>query len=142
MVKSINIGCFSVILICFCNCSNVDNLPVIKFSVDSASILVKNIDKVSLLQLKDLVKADSGVSDYLKIRIVPSKNSTVGGNEIVPGTVKVVGDSLIFFPSEKFAPGNSYLVESYIGAQFGSIGNLLKGKGQTTVHPQHKILRR
>ena len=130
------------VLICLCGCSNVNNPPIIKFSTDSTAILIKDIDKVSLLQLKNLLKVDSGIDDFLKIMILVSPKNSLTDNQVLTGTVKVLGDSLTFVPIKHFMPGQSYLVESYIGAQFGSVGQMLKGKGQTTVHPQRKILRR
>ncbi|MGY3055075.1 hypothetical protein ACVWYG_003286 [Pedobacter sp. UYEF25] len=141
MRAGINKCNFLVFFICFFSCSNGNNPTIIKFSTDSTAVVVKNIDKVSLLQLKNLLEADSGLNKYIKVMKV-SPSGSITDNPLMLGTIKVVCDSLTFVPMEKFVAGNKYMVESFIGAQFGSVGQMLKGKGQTTVHPQRSILTR
>lgn len=139
MLKGLNIGFFSVFFSLIYGCSNVNNRPIIKFSADSSAIVVGNIKKADLLHLKTLLEADSNISDYLKVTVSPTAEGSVQAEKNVLGRLEV-SDSVVFIPHNRFIPGKSYLVQSFIGAKFASMGGLLTGKAKTTVEPEQKIL--
>lgn len=140
MFKPINIVFVCAFLFFFSACSNKNDQPTIKFSIDSTAVVLKNIDKVSLLKLRNLVNEDSSIDNFFRITEIAPATNVLITDKIVPGTVKMLGDSLLFVPVDGFKSGSNYLIESYVGVEFANIGQLLRNQGQINVQPQQKIL--
>ncbi|WP_293305002.1 hypothetical protein [Pedobacter sp. UBA5917] len=124
------------------SCSNRNNKPVIKFSVDSTSIIIKNIDGASLLQVKNAYHANADTVNMVSVLIKPGELDSVQDELEVPGKVKVAGDSLIFNPYQPFIKGKDYLVESYIGVKFATLGDMVSGSTKQNLQPQKQTLKR
>ena len=124
------------------SCSNTNNKPVIKFAGDSASIVIKNIDEVSLLQVKNAYKANADALNAISVLIKPGELDSIQDELEVPGKIKILGDSLVFRPDQPFIKGKEYLVESYIGVKFATAGDLMMGKGKQNLKAQRQTLKR
>ena len=72
----------------------------------------------------------------------PSDLDSIQDELEVPGKVKVLGDSVIFNPDQPFLKGKEYLVESYIGIKFATVGDLIMGKGKQNLKAQRQTLKR
>ncbi|MCZ4243483.1 hypothetical protein [Pedobacter punctiformis] len=132
----------SLITIIAFSCSNANNKPIIKFSIDSSSIVIKNIDEVSLLQVKKVVFSDSISSHLISVLLSPGDEDSLQTEQELDGKLTLIGDSLVFKPHTPFLKGKNYLVESYIEAQFGNKEKLLKGTLKYKLEPQQVILKR
>ncbi|WP_157255409.1 hypothetical protein [Pedobacter sp. Leaf216] len=124
------------------SCSNTNNKPIIKFSVDSTSIVIKNIDEASLLQAKNAYKANIDTLNLISVLIKPGDQDSIQDELIVPGKIKIVGDSLVFSPAMPFVQGKDYLVESYLGVKFATVGNLISGTAKHNLQAQRQTLKR
>lgn len=124
------------------SCSNTNNRPIIKFSGDSSSIIIKNIDEASLLQVKNAYLANADTLNLVTVLIKPGDLDSLQDELEVPGKVKFLGDSLVFNPDLPFAKGKTYLVESYIGVKFATVGNLISGNGKQNLQAQRQTLKR
>ncbi|MDQ0641818.1 hypothetical protein QF042_005383 [Pedobacter sp. W3I1] len=124
------------------SCSNANNRPIIKFSGDSSSIIIKNIDEASLLQVKNAYKANGDAINMVSVLIKPGDLDSIQDELEVPGKVKILGDSLVFNPDQPFLKGKEYLVESYIGIKFATMGDLITGNGKQNLKAQRQILKR
>lgn len=131
-----------VISIFALSCSNKNNKPVIKFSGDSASIIIKNIDEASLLQVKNAYQANADTVNMVSVLIKPGELDSIQDELEVPGKVKFAGDSLIFNPDQPFVKGKDYLVESYIGVKFATVGDMISGSAKHNLQPQKQTLKR
>jgi hypothetical protein len=130
-----------VVLFAF-SCSNTKNRPIIKFSGDSSSIIIKNIDEASLLQVKNAYQASADTLNLVSVLIKPGDLDSVQDELEVPGKIKILGDSLVFNPDQPFLKGKEYLVESYIGIKFATAGDLIMGKGKQNLKAQRQTLKR
>jgi len=136
---------YSVVVAVFMSafsCSNRNNKPVIKFSGDSTSIIITNIDEASLLQVKNAYQANMDTVNIMSVLIMPGELDSIQDELEVTGKVKIVGDSLIFNPDQPFVKGKDYLVESYIGVKFATVGNLITGSAKHNLQPQKQTLKR
>lgn len=124
------------------SCSNTNNRPIIKFSEDSSSIIIKNIDEASLLQVKNAYQASADTLNLVSVLIKPGDLDSIQDELEVPGKVKILGDSLVFNPDQPFLKGKEYLVESYIGIKFATVGDLIMGKGKQNLKAQRQTLKR
>lgn len=124
------------------SCSNTNNRPIIKFSGDSSSIIIKNIDEASLLQVKNAYQASADTLNLVSVLIKPGDLDSIQDELEVPGKVKILGDSLVFNPDQPFLKGKEYLVESYIGIKFATVGDLIMGKGKQNLKAQRQTLKR
>ena len=124
------------------SCSNTNNRPIIKFSEDSSSIIIKNIDEASLLQVKNAYQANADALNLVSVLIKPGDLDSIQDELEVPGKVKILGDSLVFNPDQPFLKGKEYLVESYIGIKFATVGDLIMGKGKQNLKAQRQTLKR
>ena len=124
------------------SCSNTNNRPIIKFSGDSSSIIIKNIDAASLLQVKNAYQANADTLNLITVLIKPGELDSLQDETEVPGKVKFIGDSLVFSPDQPFIKGKAYLVESYIGVKFATVGNLISGSGKQNLRAQRQTLKR
>jgi len=124
------------------SCSNTNNKPIIKFSRDSLSIIIKNIDEASLLQVKNAYKANADTLNLISVLIKPGDLDSIQDELEMPGKVKVSGDSVIFSPDQPFVKGKDYVVESYIGIKFATVGNLISGNARHNLQAQRQTLKR
>ena len=124
------------------SCSNTNNKPIIKFSRDSLSIIIKNIDEASLLQVKNAYKANADTLNLISVLIKPGDLDSVQDELEMPGKVKVSGDSVVFNPDQPFVKGKVYVVESYIGVKFATVGNLISGNAKHNLQAQRQTLKR
>ncbi len=124
------------------SCSNRNKKPVIKFSGDSASIIIKNIDEASLLQFKNAYQGKADTTNIISVLARPGDLDSIQDEQEVPGKIKISGDSLVFRPDQPFLKGKEYRVESYIGVKFATIGDLVMGKGRQNLKAQQQTLRR
>ncbi|MGN8056906.1 hypothetical protein ACTJKN_11565 [Pedobacter sp. 22163] len=124
------------------SCSNTNNRPIIKFSGDSSSIIIKNIDEASLLQVKNAYQANADTINLVSVLIKPGDLDSIQDELEVSGKVKILGDSLIFNPDQPFLKGKEYLVESYVGIKFATVGDLIKGNGKQNLKAQRQTLKR
>ncbi|MFD2582798.1 hypothetical protein ACFSR6_09880 [Pedobacter vanadiisoli] len=131
-----------VVVIFALSCSNRNNRPVIKFSGDSSSIIIKNIDEASLLQVKNTYNAGGDTLNLISVSIKPGESDSLQDELELAGKVKILGDSLIFNPDQPFVKGKDYLVQSYIGVKFATIGNLITSSAKHNLQPQKQTLRR
>jgi hypothetical protein len=134
VIVGISISAFS--------CSNRNNKPIIKFSGDSSSIIIKNIDEASLLQVKNAYQANADTINMVSVLIKPGELDSIQDELEVVGKVKILGDSLIFKPDQPFVKGKDYLVESYIGVKFATVGSLIAGGTKHNLQPQKQTLKR
>lgn len=133
---------FVGVLISTFSCSNKNNKPLIKFSGDSSSIIIKNIDEASLLQVKNAYTANADSINLVSVLVRPGELDSIQDELEVPGNVKVLGDSLVFNPDQPFVRGRDYLVESYVGVKFATVGNLISGGAKHNLQPQKQTLKR
>lgn len=124
------------------SCSNTNNRPIIKFSEDSSSIIIKNIDEASLLQVKNAYQANADTLNMVSVLVKPGDLDSLQDELEVPGKIKIVGDSLVFNPDQPFLKDKEYLVESYIGIKFATAGDLIMGKGKQNLKAQRQTLKR
>jgi len=132
---------FIVAFLAIC-CSNTNNRPIIQFSTDSTSIIIKNIDEASLLQVKNAHKDSSSAFNMATVLLKPGELDSVQDELEVPGKINIAGDSLVFNPDSSFVKGKTYVVESYIGVKFATVGNLISGNAKQNLQAQRQTLRR
>src|SRR6218665_1780605 len=87
------------------SCSNTNNRPIIQFSGDSTSIIIKNIDEASLLQVKNAYKANADTINMVTVLLKPGELDSIQDELEVPGKINVAGDSLVFNPDSAFMKG-------------------------------------
>ncbi|TCD12762.1 hypothetical protein EZ449_01580 [Pedobacter frigidisoli] len=124
------------------SCSGTNKKPIIKFSRDSTTIIIKNIDKASLLQLKNAYAINADSIDLISVLVKPGELDRLQDEIEVIGKVNLLGDSLVFKPDLPFKKNKNYLVESFIGVQFANAGKLLSGSIKQNLQPQKQILTR
>lgn len=124
------------------SCSNTNNRPIIQFSDDSTSIIIKNIDEASLLQVKNAYKANADTINMITVLLKPGELDSIQDELEVPGKINIAGDSLVFNPDSAFVKGKTYVVESYIGVKFATVGNLISGTAKQNLQAQRQTLRR
>lgn len=132
----------SLVTVIAFSCSDTNNKPIIKFSADSSSIVIKNIEEVSLLQVKNTMQANPDSSHLVNVLLSPGDEDSLQIEQEIAGKLILAGDSLIFKPQTAFLKGKNYLVESYIDVQFGNKEKLLKGTLKYRLEPQQVILKR
>ncbi|RDC54745.1 hypothetical protein DU508_19775 [Pedobacter chinensis] len=123
-------------------CSNTNNKPIIKFSRDSSSIIIKNFDETSLLQVRNSYLANPDSNSLVSVLVQPGELDSLQDEILVPGKIKISGDSLVFNPDQPFRKDNTYVVESFINVQFATAGKLITGKVKYNLQPQRQILKR
>lgn len=124
------------------SCTNENNKPEIKFSQDHSSIIIKNIDEVSLLKVKNAYQANPDSLNLVTVLISPGELDSLQDEIEVPGKIRVLGDSLIFKPTLPFIKTKRYIIESYIGIKYANAAKLLTGNTKQNLQPQRQILTR
>jgi len=123
-------------------CSHTNNKPIIKFSGDSASIVIKNFDEASLLQVKNAYLSNPDSNQLVSVWMQPGELDSLQDDLPVKGAYKVDGDSLVFIPDTAFQKGRIYVVESFINVEFANAGKLISGAAKYNLQPQRQILKR
>ncbi|MBC6108796.1 hypothetical protein H7U22_00025 [Pedobacter sp. CCM 8938] len=124
------------------SCSNTNSKPVIKFSGDSSSIIIKNIDEASFFQVKNSFKTNPDSVNLISVLLTPSDQDSLQVEEEISGRFSLEGDSVVFKPNEAFIKGKNYLVESYIGVNYADAKKLLTNGIKHNLQPQRQILTR
>ncbi|MGM9476817.1 hypothetical protein ACS5PU_10310 [Pedobacter sp. GSP4] len=133
---------FVMVAVFALSCSNANNRPIIQFSGDSSSIIIKNIDEASLLQVKNAYQANPDSFNLVSVLIKPGELDSIQDELPIAGSIKISGDSLVFNPAKPFVKGKDYVVESYIGVKFATVGNLISGSAKQNLKAQRQTVRR
>jgi len=131
-----------IFAICAQSCSNANNRPIIKFSGDSTAIIIKNIDEASWFEAQKAYQANPDSNNLVTVLLIPGDQDSLEVEKEIPGKFKLAGDSVQFDPDSAFVKGKTYLIENYIGVQFGSVGQLLKNNVKAQLQPQRQTLTR
>ncbi|WP_316830687.1 hypothetical protein [Pedobacter aquatilis] len=142
MFKSVKYLLVFIFAINLASCSNTNKAPLIKFSEDSTSIVVKNIDEASLFEVKKAYQSNPDSLNYLSVILIPGETDHLQDEQEVSGHTVLNGDSLIFKPQVQFVKGKNYLVESYIGVSFADKRKFFKGTIKHNLEPQRQMLKR
>lgn len=141
MIKRV-FKCFAVffIVILF-GCSHANNKPVlIGFSADHASIVISGINPAGLLELKNKSAGDTLLSSLVSVLKGPSEKDTSERESAIEGKIIVTDSTLVFVPVRPFLKDRDYLVSTYLNAQFGGAGQMLKGVLRSNVKPVQRVL--
>lgn len=130
-----------MVMLFACNTTNNKSL-LIKFSPDSTSILISNIDPVGLLQLKNNINTDTMYQKLVTVLITPSDDDSLTIEKEWPGGLSMKGNELEFKPDSPFVKGKSYLVSTMLNASFGSVEEIIKGQMGTSLNAQEQVLKR
>lgn len=128
-------------LLCACNRTNNKSL-LIKFSADSTSILISNIEPVGLLQLKNNINTDTMYQKLVTVLITPADDDSLTMEKEWPGKLKLKGDELEFIPDSPFVKGKSYLISTLLNASFGKAEEIIRGGMETSLNVQEQVLKR
>ena len=142
MFNSVKYLLLSIISAVFLSCSNKSDKPVIKFSADSSSIVIKNINQASLFEIKKTMQANPDSIKFISVLVTPGDEDSLQDEKDIFGNTLLKGDSLIFRPQQPFIKGKIYLVESYIGVKFADGNKLFKGTITHNLKPQIQMLKR
>ncbi|PWS27673.1 hypothetical protein DHW03_08800 [Pedobacter yonginense] len=143
MIKCVIKYLFIVVAAIFLfSCSNTNSKPLIKFSGDSSSIIIKNIDEASLLQVKNAFKENPDSLNLVSVLLTPNDQDSLQIEKPIKGAFNVSGDSVIFKPAAPFVRGKSYLIESFIGVNYADARKLLTNGIKHNLQPQQQILTR
>ncbi|RNL49626.1 hypothetical protein [Pedobacter jejuensis] len=142
MFKSVKYLFVFVVAINIASCKSKNNKPTIKFSADSSSIIIKNIDEASLFEIKKVYQANPDSVDFISVLLTPGDTDSLQDEINILGKTILSGDSLIFSPQKSFLKSKKYLVESYIGVEFANGGKLFKGTIKHNLEPQQQTLKR
>jgi len=140
MFKSVKYLFFSGVSIILLACGNTNSKPIINFSEDSTSIVIKNIDEASLFELKKIDHTNPDTANLISVLLTPGDEDSLQDEKDIFGKTILKGDSLIFTPLQPFLKGKTYLIESYVGVNFANSGKLFKGTIKHNLEPQQKIL--
>ena len=143
MVKCI-VNLFIVLFIAaLFGCSTANNKPVlIDFSSDRKCIVISGVNPAGLLQLKNKTAGDSTVYGLVSVLQTPSERDTSIRESPIMGKILVTDSNIVFKPDLPFVKGNDYLVVTYLNAQFGGAGQMLKGELSSKLKPVQKVLTR
>lgn len=143
MVKNLNQQLIIFIVAAFfISCSGRNNKAVIKFSIDSTSIILNNLGEASLVQVKNVYSKNLDSSNLLSVIALPGELDSLQDEIVVKGHYLLQGDSILFKPDQPFKKNKRYLVESFIGAEFATVSKLFSGTIKQNLQPQKQILKR
>ena len=137
--KFLIVALFALFLI---SCSGTNKKPIIKFSQDSASIVIKNLDKASLLKVRDAYAVNADSNQLITVLIKPGEQDSLQDETLVNGKTKLIGDSIVFKPDLPFVKGKDYVVESLIGVEFATVEKLILSQVKQSLQPQRQTLKR
>lgn len=133
---------FTCLCLCF-SCKNTDNKSLqIKFSKDSSSILISNIEAAALLQLKNNIKTDTSYQKLVSVLETPADDDSVSMEREWPGKLGMIDDNVVFVPDTPFLKGKTYLVETKLNMSFGNIEQMIKGNVRVKMNFRQQILKR
>ena len=143
MFKSLfNFSLFASIAMIAVSCTGTNNNPIIKFSRDSSSIIIKNFDEASLHQIKNIYQSNPDSANLVSVLLLPGELDSLQDQLAVSGKFKFMGDSLVFSPDQAFEKDKRYLIESFISVQFANTKKLISGTIKQNLQPQKQILKR
>ena len=142
MFNSVKYLLLLIISAVFLSCSGKSDKPVIKFSGDSSSIVIKNINQASLFEIKKTMQANPDSIKFISVLVTPGDEDSLQDEKDIFGKILLKGDSIIFVPQQTFIKGKTYLVESYIGVKFADGSKLFKGTITHNLKPQIQMLKR
>jgi len=141
MVKGIFILPLLLFAVFVIGCSSSNNKPLsIAFSKDSSAIVVSDIDKPGLLQLRELDPTDSVFKELIAVLQTPSEKDTSIREELIPGRYLLSDTSIVFLPNQPFIKGREYLVITHLNAKFGDAEQIAKGQLSLGVKPAQQSL--
>lgn len=94
------------------------------------------------MQVKNAYKANADTINMVTVLLKPGELDSIQDELEVPGKINVAGDSLVFNPDSAFMKGKTYVVESYIGVKFATVGNLISGTAKQNLQAQRQTLKR
>ncbi|HTM97277.1 MAG TPA: hypothetical protein VL088_00970 [Pedobacter sp.] len=135
--------CLSFVLVgSLLACNTQDATPLsIRFSADSSSILVSNIEPAALLQLKNNIKTDTLYQKVVSVLETPADDDSTSMEREWPGKLSMQGEDLVFRPDSPFIKGKSYLLETILNTQFAGKGDITRSEIGHQVKRQQKILK-
>ncbi|MCZ4223768.1 hypothetical protein [Pedobacter rhodius] len=133
---------FVPVVLNLASCSNTNKAPLIKFSEDSTSIIIKNIDGASLFELRKDYKSNPDSVNFMAVILIPGETDSLQDEKIISGRTIMQGDSVTFKPETPFVKNKIYLVESYIGVSFADKNKLFTGTIKHNLEPHRQILKR
>jgi len=142
MFKFVKYLIVPVFILLLTSCSNTNKAPVIMFSEDSTSILIKNIDEASLYELKKDNKAHPGIQSIISVMLIPNETDSLQDERSISGSTIIQDNIVVFKPELPFIKNETYLVESYIGSKFADKSKLFKGTVKYKLEPQKQLLKR
>jgi len=143
MVKNLNQQLLIFLVAAFfISCSGRNNKAVIKFSADSSSIIINNLGEASLVQVKNAYSGNLDSANLISVIALPGELDSLQDEIAVKGNYALRGDSIIFKPNQPFIKNKTYLIESFIGAEFATVNKLILGTIKQNLQPQKEILKR
>lgn len=137
---------FVFVVICiifFTACNSSSNRVVnIKFSADSSTIIVSNIEAAALLQLKNNIKTDTMYQKLVSVLATPADDDSLSMEREWLGKLTMKSDEVVFTPDSPFLKGKTYLVQTQLNMSFADIEQVLKGQMRTTMNFQQQTLKR
>ncbi|MGY4383512.1 hypothetical protein ACVWYN_000531 [Pedobacter sp. UYP24] len=128
---------------CLLACSSSNTKPLsIQFSADSSTIIISNIDRPGLLQLKDLNLTDSSYSELISVLQTPTELDSSIREEPIAGKYIVSDSNIVFSPKMPFVKNRTYLIITHINAKFGDAEQIVKSSLSTGIKPQEQLLKR
>lgn len=140
IIKIVSISfCFSISL----SCKSTENKALeIKFSKDSSTILISNIEPSSLLQLKNNLATDTSYQKLVAVLETPAENDSVSMEREWPGRLALIDDDIVFIPDSPFLKGKVYLVETVLGMKFASAVDVIRSEVGRVSKKQQIVLSR
>jgi len=127
----------------FYACSTSDHrLLQIRFNPDSSLVVIRGVDPVGLLQLKQAGAPDSLLCNLVSILQTPSERETSAREVPVNGHFFFKGDDIVFRPDSPFVKGRDYLVITHLNTHFGDFKAAVRGQLNTRLKPLQKQLSR
>lgn len=127
----------------FISCNTSDNKSLaIKFSADSSTIVVSNIEAAGLLKLKNNIKTDSSYQKLVSVLQTPADDDSTSMEREWPGKLSMREDNVVFTPDSPFLKGKTYLVETQLNMSFGDIEQMIKGNVRARMNFQEQLLKR
>ncbi|WP_443936958.1 hypothetical protein [Pedobacter sp. MW01-1-1] len=140
MLNRIFLFVFSLFSSLLFSCQSENTGSVIAFTSDSSKIVIKNIQAVNLLQVKNSFKENLDSTYLISVYLTPGENDSLTMEHRIDGNIKLEGDSLMFYPKQPFEKGKTYLVETVIGMDFANSKKILTGKLKSSVQRQKQLL--
>ena len=134
-----------IVIVSACHRTTKNNKLLIDFSADSSIVQISGMNEKSLAYLKNglvSTQIDEAFKDLVSVVQTPNNDDTVGREVVWKGTLEMSGDTLFFKPENKFVKGQTYLVQTVIGSEFGSGVDLITSDVGDHVKPQEKLLKR